>query len=208
MRPWIQTILKWLPGAIAGLLLWCGQVGPQEAASNLSKWANFIGIENIPKWLVSKSADAWASWLGFIGFLVWAAWFFLRDARFNPRRKIQMPEAATTTYEQLRAHDSLWASAADRFSGSNLGRTREEGVLLYIATAFTTQNVPLYGKRPPSRLYELINPEEFKRGTFSNSGAIFSYHGEKHPRYVEIAVEARDLGKVIAKMRNDCSRAI
>ena len=188
--------------------MWCGQVGPQEAVSNFSKWAKLIGIENLPGWLASKSVDAWVFWIGFIGLLVWAAWLLLKNAHINPRRKIQMPEAATTAYEQLRAHGSLWASTADNFSGSNLGRTHEEGVLLYMATALTTENVPLYGKRPPSRLYERINPEEFKRGRFTDSGAAFFYHGEKHPRYVDIAVEASDLEKTIARMKNDSSRAM
>jgi hypothetical protein len=43
--------------SIVGTLMYVTQVGPGEAASNLSKWATWIGIENPPEWLKAKSAD-------------------------------------------------------------------------------------------------------------------------------------------------------
>lgn len=121
---------------------------------------------------------------------------------------VDMTEATTRIYEQLRAHESLWTEVAERFAGSGLGKTREEGVRLYIATALTTQKVPLYGKRPPSRLYELIDPDEFKRGRFSDNGATFIRHSEKSPVYVDIAVRSDDLVNAIDIMKTDSSKAI
>jgi hypothetical protein len=119
-----------------------------------------------------------------------------------------MRQAATMAYEQLRACKSIWADVADRFSGSNLGKTKEEGVLLYMTNALTTQGIPVYGKYPPSQQHELIDPAEFKRGSFGDSGNTFHYHGDKSPKYVELVVRARDLRTVISGMKNDSSRAM
>jgi hypothetical protein len=58
-----------------------------------------------------------------------------------------------------------------------------------------------YGKHPPSRLYEVIDPDEFKRGLFKDDGANFHYHGDKNPQFIEIAVKNGDLSKVIEQMR-------
>ena len=129
-------------------------------------------------------------------------------AKASEQNFVSMTEATTRAYEQLRAHESLWAEVADKFSGSKLGKTREEGVRLYIATALTTQHVPIYGKRPPSRLYELIKPDELKRGGFSDNGVTFAYYGEKSPLYVDIAVRSDELEKAIEQMKIDTSKAI
>lgn len=129
-------------------------------------------------------------------------WFALREKR------IPMRKATTMAYEQLRACKSIWADVADRFSGSNLGKTKEEGVLLYMTTALTTQGIPVYGKYPPSQQYELIDPEEFKFGGFGDSGDTFHYHGDKSPKYVDLVVRAGDLRKVISSMKNDSSKAM
>lgn len=104
-------------------------------------------------------------------------------------------------YEQLRANESIWSKVADRF-GSDLGKTKEDGILIYMAGALTTQGIPIYGKHPPSRQHELIPPDEFKRGGFGDGGNEFHYHGEKIPKYVELAVDSSDLRKIISGMKN------
>jgi hypothetical protein len=42
---------------IVGALMYVTQVGPDQAASNLSQWAVKLGMEDPPKWLKAKSAD-------------------------------------------------------------------------------------------------------------------------------------------------------
>jgi hypothetical protein len=121
---------------------------------------------------------------------------------------VDMAEATTRAYEQLRTDKSLWADVAEKFSGSGLGKTQEEGVLLYMATAFTTNHVSLYGKRPPSRVYELIDANEFKAGHFADNGNSFVRFGEKGPRYIDIAVRREDFEKLVEQMKKDSSKAI
>ncbi|MDP3650190.1 MAG: hypothetical protein Q8R67_00780 [Rhodoferax sp.] len=117
-------------------------------------------------------------------------------------------DAAAQAYGQLRAIDSTWAEVADRFAGSDLGETKEDGVLLYMVSAMALQGLPLYGKHPPSTEYERIDPNEFGRGRFANGGGMFLYHGDKAPKYVDISVQNCDLKKTIAGMKQDTSKAI
>jgi len=42
---------------VLAVVMWACQVGPTEAVSNLSLWAQKFGIENPPEWLKAKSAD-------------------------------------------------------------------------------------------------------------------------------------------------------
>ncbi|MBI5921795.1 MAG: hypothetical protein HY847_09080 [Betaproteobacteria bacterium] len=128
-------------------------------------------------------------------------WLHLR------KKKIPFRRAATMAYEQLRATDSIWAKVADRF-GAELGKTKEEGILLYMAGALQTRGIPLYGKHPPSQQHELIALDEFKRGGFGDGGNEFHYHGDKSPKYVELAVKACDLRKIISGMKKVSSDAI
>ena len=119
-----------------------------------------------------------------------------------------MREAATMAYEQLRAEKSIWSDVADHFSGSNLGKTKEEGTLLYIVNALTTQGIPVYGMHPPSKQYEIIDSTEFPRGRFGDGGNTFSYHGDQFPKYVGLAVQAQDFRRAISGMKADSSKAI
>ena len=119
-----------------------------------------------------------------------------------------MRDAASLAYGQLRAMRSIWTNVADQFAGSNLGVTKEEGVLLYMVSAMSLQGLPLYGKHPPSQEYERIDPDEFKKGRFADSGGVFLYHGDKSPKYVDISVQASDLNKTIMSMKLDASKAV
>jgi hypothetical protein len=69
----LQKIISWLPGAILGALAFLAGVGPKEAASHLSEWASIVGVENVPPWLASKSADMWGLGIGLVGLVIWAA---------------------------------------------------------------------------------------------------------------------------------------
>src|SRR4029077_20270850 len=42
---------------VGGAVLWASQIGPDEAVSNLSLWANKFGINDPPQWLKDKSTD-------------------------------------------------------------------------------------------------------------------------------------------------------
>jgi hypothetical protein len=112
------------------------------------------------------------------------------DEKFIP-----MPEAAARAYGELRVAKSSWSKAADTFA--------QQGVpeRIFFSSALAGE-VPLYGKHPPSPLYEAINSDEFKSGSFEDEGATFRRHGERKPRYVDVAVKSGDLSKAIDLMRD------
>ena len=68
--------LKIIPGFIMATLGLFAGVGPNEAASHLAEWAAFFGVENVPVWLVGRTADRLGMVIGFIGFIAWGFWYF------------------------------------------------------------------------------------------------------------------------------------
>jgi hypothetical protein len=107
---------------------------------------------------------------------------------------VPLAEAAARAYGELRAVGSSWAKAADSFAQSGV---REK---VYFAGALAGE-IPIYGKHPPSLMYEVIDSEEFKRGGFREDGATFHYHGDQEPKYVDLAVKIDDLATAIEMMK-------
>jgi hypothetical protein len=53
----------WITGALlalASLVMALARTPPTDAISNLSKWAEWLGIRDIPSWLRDRRADRWA----------------------------------------------------------------------------------------------------------------------------------------------------
>jgi len=130
--------------------------------------------------------------LGVMVIVGWRIW--------QSRLYVPMEEAATRAYETLRKGGSNWARIADWFAENGLGQTLTTGILIYIADAFVTNSVPIYGKHPPSRIYERIDPQEFKKGIFRDNGATFFYHNTNDARYIDISIKRTDLKKEIKRM--------
>jgi hypothetical protein len=51
--------------ALGVILIFAARTGPEEASSNLAKWAIWLGITP-PRWLATPSADHWATRLAFV----------------------------------------------------------------------------------------------------------------------------------------------
>jgi hypothetical protein len=56
--------LLWVTGGIGGLIMFLAGVSPGDAASNLGKWAELVGVADIPSWLATESADFWGGVIG------------------------------------------------------------------------------------------------------------------------------------------------
>jgi hypothetical protein len=57
-RSYLWTIVKLLPlGVMLPLVILGASIGPEEAASNLAKWARWLGFTNLPEWINQKAAD-------------------------------------------------------------------------------------------------------------------------------------------------------
>lgn len=55
--------------------MFMSQIGPTDAAANLGKWLEWIGL-SAPPWLLAPRADQVAFWAGAITLLAWLLWFF------------------------------------------------------------------------------------------------------------------------------------
>lgn len=84
--PW-QSKLAWLSGVSGGVLVFCAQTSREEAASNLSGYAKWLGMDQVPNWLAGQSIDSYATATGLI--LV-ATGLFL--SLWNRRRKMGQVE--------------------------------------------------------------------------------------------------------------------
>jgi hypothetical protein len=181
-------------GMAAGFGLAAMAQFPPSFLSDLPEWSR-QGIGGIGLGLFGVSLVALIKPNWFWRFRGASAQTAPEEARKNDDDFVPMPEAAARAYGELRAIGSSWANAADSFAQRGV---REN---IYFAGALGGE-VPIYGKHPPSRIYEVIDSDEFKRGVFADDGATFHYHGEKNPQYVEIAVKNSDLISAIEKMKD------
>lgn len=106
---------------------------------------------------------------------------------------IALREAATIAFEQTRGN--IWRAAAERFS-----RNAEER-RAYFATTITMpqRGIQIYGKRPPSRELEPIDPVEFNRGTARDSSTLVRW-GKDEPEYIDLALKRKDFRRVLKEL--------
>jgi hypothetical protein len=58
VRPLTKKLLELLPlGVLLPLGIGAASVNPYDAVSNVSKWAEILGVSDVPAWLARKSAD-------------------------------------------------------------------------------------------------------------------------------------------------------
>jgi hypothetical protein len=63
----MRDFLKALPLTVGlPLVIGAASVGPDDAASNISKWLREIGINHVPKWLTDPKIDNAAIWGAFV----------------------------------------------------------------------------------------------------------------------------------------------
>ncbi len=188
--------------------MWCAQVGPKEAVLHLSEWASLAGVENIPPWLASRTADKWGFWIGLIALVSWATVLWLRRRKkhlaercadsktIQPDKFVPMNEAATIAYTRLRR--TFEARFLDGF-----GET-PESKLIHYASALASK-IPVFGRCLPSMEHDEIGKGEFKKGTlengtFSAGGAEFRRRTDREARWVDLRVRESDLLRAIDEM--------
>lgn len=139
-------------------------------------------------------AYALATWLQFpIGY----RWTFsaLRSVTFGG--KIALSDAARIAYEEARAHDSVWAHAAERLAVDK----SPEGILDYMAGYFAGDH-QLYGRRAPSTRLEVIDPFQAKHGAFREGAKRLYLRDQGRTMFSDLQVAKRDL-KTVRKVMRD-----
>jgi len=78
MRVYWKWVMRSVPSFGLGLLMLASTVTPRQARSNVEAWFIYLGIENVPPWLASRSTDTWVFWIGLVGFCTWAIHLYVR----------------------------------------------------------------------------------------------------------------------------------
>jgi hypothetical protein len=206
---------------LMGALIFCAQIGPDEAVSNLSKRVQKAGIETTPSWLLSKATDTWAIRIGVLGLLAmvgvagvkWGIPWVLTHWRLESGfvRTIKPLRAVSIENELISMRD-----AATRFFSEarickapvseDIEVLRDQGTdaMLEYAALILACKIPMWGKRPPSTAFERVSMDDYKAGLLHFRGGgnelrkIFGGAIAFH----EMQVATTDLDRVIAEMRS------
>jgi hypothetical protein len=104
--------------------------------------------------------------------------------------------AARIAYEEARAHDSVWAHAAERLAVDK----SPEGILDYMAGYFAGDH-QLYGRRVPSTRLEAIDQFQAKHRTFTEGAKILYLRDQGRTMFSDLQVVKKDLKTVRKVMR-------
>ncbi|RQP98903.1 hypothetical protein [Burkholderia stagnalis] len=150
---------------------------------------------------------AWASLIAAVLLLSYAAvtwlllpkgyrwtWGALRNLALDGR--VALPDAARIAYEEARAHDSIWAHAAERLGVDN----SPDGILDYMA-GYYAQHGQLYGVRKPSTRVEAIDRRQALHGTFREGAKCFYLRDQSRTEFSDLRVSRKDVRAVRKVMR-------
>ncbi|CAG9170407.1 hypothetical protein [Cupriavidus pinatubonensis] len=115
-------------------------------------------------------------------------------------RSVALPIAARIAYEEARAHDTIWAHAAERLA---VDKT-PDGILDYVA-GYIAGEAQIYGRRPPSTRLEPIAKVQAQSGTFYGGAKILRLRDGTRTEYSHLQVSRKDLRIVRRQMREAMS---
>lgn len=179
MSGWPRTIIKWLPGGIAAAIMWASGVGPNEARSNVAQWLEFLGLSDLPNWLVSKTADRWIFWVTAVLLVSYVLLVFLRDQ--ENKRKPAADVGFRLTFTPDRAP---WYEDRTNIDGTICGRIGVSGL-----TPDANSDAELVETQPPAGLFRV--PLEWMRNdpargfvnvAASGGGQLFITHNTQIPK--------------------------
>lgn len=88
MRKLGKFVLEFLPGAALAVFLFLASIGPEEARSNLAKWAVLAHIESWPPWLTDSRAKVLAILVVALFYVGLLRRWWRRRARNDDERKV------------------------------------------------------------------------------------------------------------------------
>lgn len=188
------------------------QVGPDEAASNLSNWTGKITTP--PEWMKSQSIDTiWTVGFGTLALLTLFVYFLPRaasnravvearstDTNSSDPEFISLQTAMKLAYEHLRESRSIYASAAESMSSPSKNETRADAILHWLAWLIVPK-LDLYGESPPSTKREIVSPRIVKGGAFASGLSQLCSRDSSHgPLFSNLMVRKQDLNKVVESL--------
>jgi hypothetical protein len=119
----------------------------------------------------------------------------------TPRMRLMpMREAATRAYER-----TLHSPVAETFRRASV----PDELLVDYANLIRDTGIPLYGRRPPSRRFEVIPKEQYHRLQFTKDATGLKPIGPLDPViYTEVAIGRYDLGRAIREIERQAQAQI
>lgn len=178
-------------GVLLTIIIGAASVGPEDAQSNLSKWAHPLGSKDLPSWLIARSADyktiavAVALSVAY-GAIVWGLpWLrSLGD-------KIPIEEAARIAYEAAEH-----AGALDLVESPNLAAPYKLDHFKF--AMMIDRQIRLYGVKPPSTKLLPIATEEYPDlYPVTGLNQLNYLHPYQNVAYIDVRIGRGDLQRLI-----------
>lgn len=133
----LKNVLKVLPlGVVLPVVIGAASVKPNDAMSNLSEWAHWLGIHHVPDWLVSPSADKNVIMAYVLFALVYIGFMWRSDILKIFQKKVDLPSPRqeeeisqperifvdTTPAKLMKLYDGRTSFAADALARPYLGK--------------------------------------------------------------------------------------
>jgi len=107
---------------------------------------------------------------------------------------VSLNEGARIAYEQLRG--TLWGAAAERLRVD----PSPDGILDYMATGIANE-VPIFGKFPPSTKLERISARLLSSGSIKGGARVLQSRHRKEPDFTDLTIRKSHLLKAIRQMK-------
>lgn len=196
----VLALLSFLWTVIGALVMWAGQVTPEQAVANWQTWLN----TPLPAWIYSDEARHGAiaiglcivvsGLLGLVG--IWRRWLLSRQGPgiyVQPEPFISFQEAATRTYEEFQKKKSIMREAADTLS--------DNCAIGWCASYLLQKNIAVYGTRPPSRIRELIPHDELRHLHVENNVTeLHEVMSSRNPIWTNLEVRLDDLAPILERV--------
>lgn len=103
----------------------------------------------------------------------------------------------------LRAYEETEESIVARFAEMPV-RDDDRGVVSWYAYAIIGKDadLPLYGRKPPSRIHRRIPAEEIRRCRFSDDAGSLIPHGKNQPKFTDLRIKGLDFEERLAEIKS------
>jgi hypothetical protein len=162
-------------------------------AQALGDWHSRLAAQVCTVCALALLLYAFVSWLRLPEGFRWTADAF---RSLGVGGNVSLPVAARIAYEEARAHNTIWAHAAERLA---VDKT-PEGILDYMAGYFAGE-VQVYGRRTPSTRLEQIDKLQAESGAFRGGARYLYLRDNGRTEFTDLQMSRKDLWAVRKRMR-------
>jgi hypothetical protein len=164
---------------LMGLIFFAASVGPHAAASNISEWAHYFGLDAPPHWLQAQKIDTWAKWLAAFVTVFYIGLMWIQRASRKRRAATNGSRQLTKPLDIVHyiADESEWGAAVKAENDATVEGELKKYVLFSavqeLREAAAQGRIHFIGRKNDQGIHEEIAPVFWKSSSFSLE-AMFS----------------------------------